>query len=771
MQTKPNLLIIGDSPTVNTGFANVVRNLAMRWHDSRAFEKIDIWGINYSGFPHKYPYGIYPGGYGDWVSDKKLSQLLNLIGESDYTHLFILQDSHCLAAGNFKSLLREMADKKGISITHYYPVDAPLIRTDLDLIATVDHAVTYTEYGRKETVKARPGLSPHVIPHGVDTSVFYPKEDRPAVRERCFSKGWLKPDDFLIVNVNRNERRKAPHHSLQILAELQKMPGGHRVKMLLHMPRKCPDDQTDLEAIGARLGVPVGKAWHHHDKFCAAGTGVLTNDGLNDLYNSADLVLSTSLGEGWGLCVEPKTPVRTPTGYAAIKDLKAGDLVLTTEGFKSVKGTASRHHRGKAIEIVADNRALIMPLVLTPEHPVLTLSGWKMAKDVSTKDRLVMASDRVRRCVHNDRYKIDLAEQFTSLEYCRSEREIWHEGSQNKRLSRRVVVNKDFSELYGIYLAEGSASKNGIVFSISQEEQGLTDRIIHLVKNVWGLDCAIENCPKSKKRWVRIYSKILTKFYAESCGSGARNKRIGIFELLGRHTAAKVLKGIWLGDGSDDEFGYSITTCSREMAFQIIALGDKLGIRFALAFNAKRRSYCVKTIHSYVKNFSMILDDRRYWNGVNKGRPNNDVGVRLVREIDYDGEVCDIQVDGCHNFMTDHCVVHNSGTEAPAAGTRVAWPAHTACKEIAEKFESLGQKNQMTLLPLSPQCSVNMWDLNRVRYPVDVIKSAEVIMGLIKDENPSPTCATGTRFVLNDAVKEWLSWDRISQSFLGLMIP
>lgn len=359
--------------------------------------------------------------------------------------------------------------------------------------------------------------------------------------------------------------------------------------------------------------------------------------------------------------LDPNTPVRTPNGFINIRDLNTGECVLTSKGFGHILDKKSRLYSGKMVEITALKRSDKFPLRLMPECLVLTKTGWKSAIDVGMEDELALADDSFGRYCRWNNQRIDLAEQFNSQQYCRTETEIWIHGSKNKTLRRDVQINKDFAELYGIYLAEGSASKKGIVFSISQDEQELTDRIVNLVKLVWGLDKppGVEDCPKSRKRWVRVYSKILEEFYAKSCGSGARNKRIGLFDRLTRHTAAKVLKGIWLGDGSDETYGYEITTCSREMALQIIALGDRLKMRLSLEWNSTRDSYRIRTGIKFAKNFSLILDDGKFTNR-NNGKPPRTTPIKLIKCVDYSGDVFNIQVDKAHDFMTHHCLVHTS---------------------------------------------------------------------------------------------------------------
>lgn len=303
------LLLLGDSPTVHTGFANVIRNLSRQFHPH--FERgIDLWAINYGGWPQSiYPYKFYPAGFGDWVTNNNLTRLLNLIYAEDYTHVFFLCNCHSFLPAFTDMLKRVLKNKlvdgkmvpreKPIHFTFYYPVDSPLEKEWLHTVALADAPVTYTEFGRRESNLARPGLNPTVIPHGADFTVYRPLEcDRNELRKRLFGK-WVQPDDFLFVNVNRNERRKAPQNTLQIHKML--MLSGIRSKLYLHMPQIAQDETTDLNLVAAQLGLPAGDTWSHGDKFFINYNGLATEEGMNDIYNAADFVLTTTLAEGWGL--------------------------------------------------------------------------------------------------------------------------------------------------------------------------------------------------------------------------------------------------------------------------------------------------------------------------------------------------------------------------------------------------------------------------------------------------------------------------------------
>ncbi len=110
-------------------------------------------------------------------------------------------------------------------------------------------------------------------------------------------------------------------------------------------------------------------------------------------------------------------------------------------------------------------------------------------------------------------------------------------------------------------------------------------------------------------------------------------------------------------------------------------------------------------------------------------------------------------------------------TEALAAGTPVAVPDHSACKEIAETLEGMNkydkgevENNGMILLPLSTTGLVLCDDKSRVRYPVDSQEAANLIHHL-RTNNPE-----AFEVVLNDQAKDWLDWKKIASAFAAIML-
>lgn len=113
-------------------------------------------------------------------------------------------------------------------------------------------------------------------------------------------------------------------------------------------------------------------------------------------------------------CVlNPKNKVLTSSGWVKIKDIKAGDLVLTHSGkFREVKelvktpagiGTKYVNFKIKSFDTSSSNAfksaELKCPTIsLTDDHLVLTKNGWVMAKDLKNGDFVASPSDLKHLC-------------------------------------------------------------------------------------------------------------------------------------------------------------------------------------------------------------------------------------------------------------------------------------------------------------------------------------------------------------------------------------
>ena len=328
------VLMMFDSPTTMSGFSQVGNNVGKGFVARGAV--VDVWGINFQGWHyHKVDWAnqIFPGGSpGEWHMPDCLSRFLTVLQNGGYTHVWIMQDLFGFKVGeggsNFAEEIFRICSSRGIRSCFYFPCDAPLDRDWVAVLGSVDAAVAYTEYGamhaRKQLARLESDQVVHVLPHGVDPVIYAPPADRATLRANLYRPAWFGPEDFVMINVNQHQRRKDVMRSLEILAELKNR--GVPAKLIMHMANTSgelvtltewvPLRRGGREGVGEQLGLRYGKDWGHNDAVIPPKGVPLEQSELAKFYGAADLYLSTSLGEGWGLpameALATGTPIALP---------------------------------------------------------------------------------------------------------------------------------------------------------------------------------------------------------------------------------------------------------------------------------------------------------------------------------------------------------------------------------------------------------------------------------------------------------------------------
>lgn len=317
---KIKLLALGDY-CCSTGFATVMSNIMMNLEASGRYE-IDVVGINYDGSPDynrdRFPGRVYPavsalmmqGPYGDPYGRQRF---LDLLGSGKYDAVFILQDTFIVQEliGPMKETYNQLPKK--FKVVYYFPFDATPKKEWVDkVVCSVDYPVAYTEYAKNESLKVMPDLAQKldVIYHGTNLGDFYPIEKREEIdhfRDTYFA-GKAK-DRFLITNVNRNQSRKDIVRNFMILKELRDR--GYDTPLLyLHMQH---DDQGgNILVMADHFGFEVGKDYILPNQQGFSAQHGFPVEVVNFIYNASDAVLSTTLGEGWGLSITEAMATKTP---------------------------------------------------------------------------------------------------------------------------------------------------------------------------------------------------------------------------------------------------------------------------------------------------------------------------------------------------------------------------------------------------------------------------------------------------------------------------
>jgi len=322
---RTRVLVWGDSGTSCTGFATVIRHLVKGLAATGLYE-IDQIGINFTGDYYdraEHPCRLYPAlapGYRDVFGRDRLLKVL--AGEDaalpgPWDILFSLQDHFVVdeIQGELAAARARLAAAgRPLTWIGYWPVDSRLReRWVTGVIMAPDFPVLYTSHGLEEVLRFDPAGERgyrqrlHVIPHGVDCGSFHPLPDAEtaAFRER-FCAGKVGPGTFLVVNVNRNQPRKDLARTMAAFALLH----GEEPESFLYLHAAAKDVGGNLFEIAEDLGLVHGRDWS-----CPVGFdpryGVPVAD-LNRIYNAADVVVTTTLGEGWGLSITESMAAGTP---------------------------------------------------------------------------------------------------------------------------------------------------------------------------------------------------------------------------------------------------------------------------------------------------------------------------------------------------------------------------------------------------------------------------------------------------------------------------
>jgi glycosyltransferase involved in cell wall biosynthesis len=183
----------------------------------------------------------------------------------------------------------------------YCPVDWPEQAPAVPLsLAPVDLLIAYTRDGLRTIERAfdavgMPAPSTAIIPHGVDCQAFAPlvPGDRAASRAEARRRLGIALDDFVVLNANRNQRRKRVALTMRAFGAFARDRPAAR--LYLHMGMR--DLGCDVLGLAAELGIA--------DRLVTTtrsdGHPHVPDSQLNLIYNACDVGLNTAAAEGFGL--------------------------------------------------------------------------------------------------------------------------------------------------------------------------------------------------------------------------------------------------------------------------------------------------------------------------------------------------------------------------------------------------------------------------------------------------------------------------------------
>lgn len=359
------IFFIGDSPTANTGFGTVSKNLLGRFH--KMGHEVTALGINYFGDPYdrnEFPYDIYPCDKGPIEALYGYRKMWALAPQLKPDLIFFLNDPWVIE--KYMELKPSNYNDAYTKYMAYYPIDGGPLKPQWAKLLTerFDVQVCYSHFAEKIIIEANGGKRPanlYQIYHGVDTNTFFPVQ-----QEVARTQLGLPIDCFIVGMVARNQYRK--RFDILVKGFNKFSQGKDNVKLYLH---------TALQDVGFDIA-DLSEQFNLGDKL------ILTDEMqlpigvpdymLNMIYNSFDVNALISMGDGFGLPVAESMAVGCPqlvSDHSCLKELvedhggltvRTSEWLLNVSGINTWGGLSDPNDIAKKLEILYNNRELRLKL-------------------------------------------------------------------------------------------------------------------------------------------------------------------------------------------------------------------------------------------------------------------------------------------------------------------------------------------------------------------------------------------------------------------------
>ena len=261
-----------------------------------------------------------------------------------------------------------------VPVLHYCPIEGDNLHPAWRDVWALFQPVAMSLYGQR-VISEHIGKPVPMVYHGVDTETFRPASmgdplisggKRFGTKDACKRHLGLDPNRTLILRSDRLVERKFYHTFMESMAEvLRRSP---ETDVLIHCAPQ--DGMLDLGQEVARLPEDIAKRFlisNAHDTFRG-----LTTAELVVLVNAADVYVSTTGGEGFGLNLAEALACEVPvvvTDWAAEGEV-VGDGGITVPVLHDTYGQPVRYHSTYGMDWgVPDGRGFIEPVLSLINRP------------------------------------------------------------------------------------------------------------------------------------------------------------------------------------------------------------------------------------------------------------------------------------------------------------------------------------------------------------------------------------------------------------------
>lgn len=393
-------------------------------------------------------------------------------------------------------------------------------------------------------------------------------------------------------------------------------------------------------------------------------------------------------------CFPAGAKIKTPDGLHAINKLKKNDVVVSGKNKpRKILFTHKRLYQGKMVTIHLWK--LGGKVTLTEDHKIFVLRGANYKKKYKNFSRRIRKYEQYK----TEEYLKKLSRYFPIKKIAAGEvkegdcllypidetikdkeeinlknfitKVLPPHGTKPRKIAYKIPVEKDFLELLGYWIAEGSSHRAYIRFSLGSHEEEFAKDIQKLTMKIFGLESRIHKREGNKTGLeLTCCHSLLANIFENLCGKGAENKHIPfIFQHLPPQKQEIILKAILRGDGytrkfsKSDNYYHEITTVSPVLAEQLRDIILRLGF-FPTEFIEKAKIDGKGVSHKKAHIIMWSPQKKSRYKLVYK-RPNGMkywvLPVRKLKKKPFKGPVYNLTLEADHSYIAQNFMVANCG--------------------------------------------------------------------------------------------------------------
>lgn len=302
---KHKVLFFGTHPKQFNGYSKVVYELAKVLQNS---DKLDF---NIFGFQNFYENGMHRKDipqnmyvYDAFANEEPkqqgfgVDQVRKVVAEVRPDICVVYNDM--LVIHQIVSQLKLAQQTDGIKFKICAYIDQVYLNQKKEFIDfvnnTCDYAIMFTEFWETNIKEQGLKLRSSFLPHGFNKMTYFP-----VPKELARQYFGLKPDDYIILNLNRNQPRKRWDICLKAFAEIVARYPNEPIKLMIATAVQGAWNLIEIfERELKKRGLTLEDGIKH--LIIIDNPQRITDEETNILYNVADLGINTCDGEGFGLC-------------------------------------------------------------------------------------------------------------------------------------------------------------------------------------------------------------------------------------------------------------------------------------------------------------------------------------------------------------------------------------------------------------------------------------------------------------------------------------